>query len=228
MIIIRSVSRLSVIGLLFSAFGIVQPAYAEYRPEGRAFVVENGDARFTRALYGGPSAFRLETSDRPEFGLWMPGMGGNVTFSVTVDKQKLPLLEAADIVCRYTEAARVYVISDPLFRGGTITLTARASDEYEGALWKVDYDKMPASTRIGVRYGGASGKRFSRNGDLGVDPADAFALTPIPYMPTLSPSTTPRRRETVYRPSKDVSRREPFSKSIPLPRMPRCLMPNGR
>lgn len=176
--ILRSVSRLSVIGLLFSAFGTVQPAYAEYRPEGRAFVVENGDARFTRALYGGPSAFRLETSDRPEFGLWMPGMGGNVTFSVTVDKQKLPLLEAADIVCRYTEAARVYVISDPLFRGGTVTLTARASDEYEGAFWKVEYDKMPASTRIGVRYGGASGKRFSRNGDLGVDPADAFALTP--------------------------------------------------
>lgn len=178
MILLRFLSRQHLILTLLLVFGTVYPAMAEYYPEGRDFVVVNGNARFTRALYGGSTAFRLETSDRPEFGLWMPGMGGNVTFSVIVDKKQKSLLDAETIVCRYAEAARTYTVSDPLFRGGTIILTARACDEYDGALWKIDFLGMPASTRMVVRYGGASGKRFSRNGDLGVDPADAFDLTP--------------------------------------------------
>lgn len=157
--------------------GSIIPAYAVYHPDGRDFVVVNGRMRFTRALYGGPSAFRLETSDGPEFGLWMPSMGGNVTFSITIDKVTLSLLDAKNIESHYGDAARTYIISDPLFRGGHITLTARACDEYDGAIWKMEFAGMPSSTRIGVRYGGVSGKRFSRNADLGVDPADAFALT---------------------------------------------------
>ena len=40
-----------------------------YRPEGRAFVCENGNNRYTRALYGGPTDYCIETSDRPVFAI---------------------------------------------------------------------------------------------------------------------------------------------------------------
>lgn len=37
----------------------------QYRPDGDEFVCVNGKNRYTRALYGSHSPFRVETSDRP-------------------------------------------------------------------------------------------------------------------------------------------------------------------
>ena len=37
----------------------------QYHPDGEDFVSVNGKNRYTRALYGSHTAFRLETSDRP-------------------------------------------------------------------------------------------------------------------------------------------------------------------
>ena len=37
----------------------------QYRPDGNDFVCVNGKNRYTRALYGGITDFRIETSDRP-------------------------------------------------------------------------------------------------------------------------------------------------------------------
>ena len=37
----------------------------QYHPDGRDIVCVNGENRYTRALYGGYSDFRVETSDRP-------------------------------------------------------------------------------------------------------------------------------------------------------------------
>ena len=57
-----------------------QPRTLRYRPEGTDFVIANGTHRFTRALYGTNTAFRVEAGDLPEFALYLPGMGGNLTF----------------------------------------------------------------------------------------------------------------------------------------------------
>lgn len=54
-----------------------------YHPEGTDFVIINGNRRFTRALYGTNTAFRVEAGDLPEFALYMPGMGGNLKFGLT-------------------------------------------------------------------------------------------------------------------------------------------------
>ena len=56
-----------------------------YHPEGNDIVIENGDKRFNRALYGGNTAFRAEAGDLPEFALYMPGMGGNLKFGIIVN-----------------------------------------------------------------------------------------------------------------------------------------------
>ena len=53
-----------------------------YRPDGRAFVCINGQNRYTRALYGGPTEFRIETSDRPVFAIYKKRDCRNVQFSL--------------------------------------------------------------------------------------------------------------------------------------------------
>ena len=53
-----------------------------YHPEGNDIVINNGNKRFTRALYGTNTAFRVEAGDLPEFAMYMPGMGGNLRFAL--------------------------------------------------------------------------------------------------------------------------------------------------
>ena len=53
-----------------------------YRPEGDAFVCVNGKNRYTRALYGGYTDYRLETSDRPIFAVFKKGYHRNIRFLI--------------------------------------------------------------------------------------------------------------------------------------------------
>ena len=41
-----------------------------YTPEGQDFIIVNGDKKFNRALYGTNTAFRIETGDLPELGVF--------------------------------------------------------------------------------------------------------------------------------------------------------------
>ena len=52
----------------------------QYFPEGRGFASYNGKNRYTRALYGGHSDFRLETSDRPVFATFTKKEKRNIQF----------------------------------------------------------------------------------------------------------------------------------------------------
>ena len=54
-----------------------------YTPEGEEFVSINGKNRFTRAIYGTNTGFRFETSDYPEFGLYMPNLGGSIYLAIS-------------------------------------------------------------------------------------------------------------------------------------------------
>jgi hypothetical protein len=85
--------------LFFCAFFLFAPVSAanglwhdkerelRYTPDGDDFVIVNGKAKFNRALYGTHTAFRVETGDVPEFGLYLPGMGGNLHFGLMVEGQ---------------------------------------------------------------------------------------------------------------------------------------------
>lgn len=145
-----------------------------YRPEGNDFVIENGRARFNRALYGTNTAFRVETGDVPEFGLFMPGMGGNIRLGIISGERSKWLTEADHIRSTYRPGARIYEIRDALFEG-TLRVEVLAMADAEAAIVKVSGD---ASGELVVLYGGASDKRFDRNGDLNADPDDSFALHP--------------------------------------------------
>lgn len=131
-----------------------------YRPAGSGVEIVDGERRFNRALYGAHTGFRLECSDRPEFGLYLPRMGGNLQFDLDYSHCRM----------RY-EAGRVtYWLDD------RIEIEAQVLRQKEdAALWRITNRGTEAET-FGIRYGGLSDKKFYREGDLGVDDPECFSF----------------------------------------------------
>lgn len=173
--------------LLFSSVNILgQPQVywhgkerkLRYTPEGEDFVIVNGDRKFNRALYGTNTAFRIETGDLPEFGLFMPNMGGNLQLGLIIDSKSLWLNDAEYIKSVYRAGGRIYEIKDPFIQPGKITISVLAMADAEGLIMKIESENLPNNIDLITTFGGASNKRFFRNGDLGVDDPNAFGLQP--------------------------------------------------
>lgn len=149
-----------------------------YKPEGNDFVCVNGKRRFTRALYGTNTAFRVETGDLPEFAMYMPGMGGNIKFGLINGKQSKWLINAQNIKAIYRPGSMLYEIKDPMLGKGTLHITILALADAEGMIIKTEFINVDTKAELLLAYGGASGKKFSRDGDMGPDPESSFYLKP--------------------------------------------------
>ena len=147
-----------------------------YHPEGNDFVIENGDRRFTRALYGTNTAFRVEAGDLPEFAMYMPGMGGNLRFGLINASQHKWLITAQKIKAIYRAGTMIYEIEDPLLGKGKLFVTVLALSNAEGVVVKIKSENITEDVQLVWVYGGASGKKFSRDGDVGADPESSFYL----------------------------------------------------
>jgi len=147
-----------------------------YYPQGTDFVCENGKLRFNRALYGTNTAFRVEAGDLPEFAMYMPGMGGNLRFALmNADKRKW-LIEAQSIKTIYRAGSMLYEIEDPLLGNGKLFISVLALSNAEGMVVKIRSENITGDVQLLWIYGGASGKKFSRDGDIGADPESSFYL----------------------------------------------------
>jgi hypothetical protein len=156
-----------------------QPRALRYRPEGSDFVITNGERRFNRALYGTNTAFRVEAGDLPEFALYLPGMGGNLKFGLLANGQSKWLIKAENIIARYRPSAMLYDITDPLLSAGRLHLEVLALAAAEGVVVRAQFENVPAkNVQLLWTFGGATGKKFSRDGDLGADPESSFYLKP--------------------------------------------------
>jgi len=153
-----------------------EKARLRYHPEGSDFVIHNGERRFTRALYGTHTAFRVEAGDLPEFALYMPAMGGNLQLGLLDGNNDKWLIKAASITARYRPGAMLYTIKDPLLGEGTLNLSLLAISNGDGMVLKARFEKVKKGTQLLWLFGGASDKKFSRSGDLGVDPESSFYL----------------------------------------------------
>jgi len=149
-----------------------------YRPDNGDFVIVNGNRLFTRALYGSNTAFRVETGDRPEFALYMPGMGGNFRLGFSVSDSSKWLSAASRITARYRAGSRLYKIEDPLLGKGSIDLQILALAGSDGFVIRLTTNNTPALLQLHWAFGGATGKKFSRDGDMGPDPESVFYLKP--------------------------------------------------
>ena len=149
-----------------------------YRPDGESFLIHNGSRRFNRALYGTHTAFRVEAGDLPEFSMYMPGMGGNLQIGIARAGKSIWLIRAKEITARYTPGKMSYEIQDPLLGKGTLHLEILAMAAAEGLILKTWLDSPDQDICLIYAFGGASGKKFSRSGDMGPDPESSFYLNP--------------------------------------------------
>ena len=148
----------------------------QYTPTSGGYIYrKNGDNLYTRALYGGNTAFRLETSDRPIFGAFHGKDNRNVHFKVKAGGRWMRLDSVAECRTYYRGGERRYELSDPAWGKGHISIIALAPRDHEAGIWKIEAADMPeGSVIVGICVPTVKIK-LSRNGDMGADPANAFA-----------------------------------------------------
>ena len=149
-----------------------------YAPEGNSFVLKNGTRKFNRALYGSNTGFRIETGDLPEFAMYMPGMGGNFKLGIVNGKESKWITGASKIDTRYVLGIMHYTIEDAILGNGKLFVDVVALKEKEGFIVKVYGKHIAKNNNLIWAFGGATGKKFSRDGDIGADPESVFYLQP--------------------------------------------------
>ena len=137
----------------------------QYFPEQGAFVCENGNNRFTRALYGGFTDYRLETSDRPVFAVVKKGYHRNIRFVVNGVS-----LDSVDY-CKawYLDGMRRYQVRDA--RLGELQVEAVALNDREGAAFRFT-GSQPLSVQTIISE--IANPKLKRNGDIGADAPGVF------------------------------------------------------
>lgn len=146
----------------------------QYYPEGDDFVCVNGKNRFTRALYGGWSAFRIETSDRPVFAAYEKENSRHIRFRVICGDVSLTLDSLEFCEARYTAGRRTYRLADPTWGKGELHVTVLALPDSDGSVWKFSAKDFPDGAVLQGFISEIHAQKLNRNGDMGVDPPDCF------------------------------------------------------
>lgn len=162
--------------------GILISAGAErvlqYYPDGRDIVCVNGKNRYTRALYGGYTDFRIETSDRPVFATYRNRSHRNIRFEVNVGGKTMPLELVSRCEARYNSGKREYLLSDSSWGNGKLRLTVLALPDRESGIWRFEPDGMPEDVEVTCIVCEIKNPHFQRYGDMNSDPADSFDPAP--------------------------------------------------
>ena len=154
--------------LTFLSINIVSQ---NYRPSGQAFVCSNGHNRYTRALYGSHTDWRVETSDRPVFALFKKGSHRNVRLRIN----DVALDSTTQCDASYEAGMRSYIVRDKRWgTGAVIRIKVVASRTTERALWRIQASGFKEDPFIDLVVSNIRHPKLHRNGDIGVDAVDAF------------------------------------------------------
>jgi hypothetical protein len=148
-----------------------------YRPDGGDFVIRNGEAMFTRGLYGRNSAFRVVAGDRPEFMLFGPGKRGTLRLGVVGKRGSKWLIEADDILARYRAGAMIYEVRDAFIGQGMLRLTVLSMGDVDGLILRAEVEG-DADFELAWAFGAVCERSFSRAGDIGTETPSSFMLNP--------------------------------------------------
>ena len=146
----------------------------QYYPEGDDFVCINGKNRFTRALYGSWSPFRLETSDRPAFAAYDKRNSKHIRFLLQGRGLSVALDSIEFCEARYTAGRRTYLLKDAALGKGTLSVSVLAFPDADGAVWKFSAKDLAEDMVLRCFISEIRAKKLSRNGDMGVDPPGCF------------------------------------------------------
>ena len=147
----------------------------QYLPSGEEFVCVNGKNRYTRALYGGHTAWRLETGDRPIFATYVKNDCRNIRFRLHLpDGTVTPLEETDWCEARYNPGTRTYALKDKAWgENCSLKVSVLASLTEEMAVWELS-GELPAGCELEVLNSPICRKKLSRSGDMGADPPGCF------------------------------------------------------
>ncbi len=168
-----------------------------YEPEGRAFVCVNGTNRYTRALYGGYTDYRVETSDRPIFAVFKKGKHRNVRFVVN----GVPVDSTDYCKAWYENACRSYLLRDKrLEKAGieALRIAVVALQDEESALFRFESEGGSGSLDVRSLICDIANKKIRRNGDIGADPAGVFEPAADNAGLVVSGGTYSQDRRTAY------------------------------
>lgn len=169
----------------------------QYIPQGRDFVCVNGKNRFTRALYGTHTAYRLETSDRPVFAVYHKPKYYHIAFGLGEKGHETALDSTTWCEARYTPGKRSYLLTDAAWKEARLAVEVWALADREGAVWRFSLNDVHRGNNFNLKtlIGPIKAKRLSRNGDMGADPADCFEASTV--MPPVR-ADIPLSKGTVY------------------------------
>ena len=139
----------------------------QYQPRHGSFVCENGTNRYTCALYGSYTDWRLETSDRPVFAVVKKGHHRNIRFVLEKDGVAYPLDETDYCRASYRDGRREYLLKDKRWGEGVVRIQVLAMPDREAAVWRIASPQFDARLRvIACRI---AQPKLHRNGDIGAD-----------------------------------------------------------
>lgn len=172
--------------LLFFLFSVFLPdIYAQervmrYFPDGRDIVCVNGENRYTRALYGSPTLFRLETSDRPVFATYDKERSRNICFSVSLPDGTTVSLDSTDYCeSRYQGGRRTYLLRDHRWPDGSeLHVSVMCGFDAENVVWRFRQHGFPKGVNLSATSCRIAEIKMKRGGDLGIDPRSHFEADP--------------------------------------------------
>ena len=156
-----------VLMVCFSVSAICGERRQQYRPHHTSFICENGENRYTRALYGSPTDWRLETSDRPVFAVVKKGHHRNIRLVFEKDGVEYPLDQTAYCRSSYGNGRRVYVLKDQRWGEGELRIEVLAMPDREAAIWRIASPELQGHIHAVVCE--IAQPKLYRNGDIGVD-----------------------------------------------------------
>ena len=148
--------------------GTPAPRTLQYQPgAGGAFVCKDGNNRYTRALYGSHTDWRLETSDRPIFAVVKKGYHRNIRLVAQVDGTDYPLEQVSPCTASYVNGQRVYQLTG--WGEAQLFIRVIALPDGEKAIWKFSSPELVGRARIKALVCEIAQRKLSRNGDIGAD-----------------------------------------------------------
>ena len=139
----------------------------QYHPHHGNFVSQDGVNRYTRALYGSYTDWRLETSDRPIFAVVKKGHHRNIRFVFLKDGVEYPLEQTEHCRSLYGSGRREYLLTDSRWGEAKLRIEVLATTDGEKAVWRVASPKMNGRLRVVVCN--IAQPKLHRNGDIGAD-----------------------------------------------------------
>ena len=139
----------------------------QYRPHHCSFICNDGENRYTRALYGSYTDWRLETSDRPIFAVVKKGHHRNIRLVFETGGVVYPLEQTEHCRASYGMGRREYVLSDQRWGDGVLRIEVLALPDREAAVWRIASPYF--SGRIRALVCDIAQPRLNRNGDIGAD-----------------------------------------------------------